>query len=195
MSARSPLRMARVVAGLTLEEVAEPAGISASYLSLLERGLRPLSDDVSQRLRGVLGDIDGRHGALLEQAAIAAFVAFGRDVAETPTIESWRQAPEDFRITFRMVADAVLMVAAQQWRDLADDPEDRAMRDAFGSDPLAERAIPGVRSCRECGCTDVDACVVGVDVITGAPIGCSWAEPDLCTACVLKHARGTEARS
>lgn len=28
--------------------------------------------------------------------------------------------------------------------------------------------------CRECGCTEQDAC----------PEGCGWAEPDLCTACV-----------
>ncbi len=27
--------------------------------------------------------------------------------------------------------------------------------------------------CRECGCTDAAAC----------PRGCSWAEPDLCSAC------------
>lgn len=43
----------------------------------------------------------------LELAARAAFAAFGHDVA-TPM--PWEQAPEDFRITFRMVADAVLMV-------------------------------------------------------------------------------------
>lgn len=31
-------------------------------------------------------------------------------------------------------------------------------------------------SCRECGCTDDDACITD----TGP---CAWAEDDLCTAC------------
>lgn len=38
--------------------------------------------------------------------------------------------------------------------------------------PLLPSLIGGV--CRECGCTENDAC----------PGGCGWAEPDLCTACV-----------
>lgn len=47
--------------------------------------------------------------------------------------------------------------------------------------PAAPRPAAGAaRACRVCGCTDDDcsACVER----TGAP--CSWAEPDLCTACV-----------
>jgi hypothetical protein len=39
--------------------------------------------------------------------------------------------------------------------------------------------MPGV--CRECGCTDERAC----------PGGCSWVEPDLCSACV--EAAGDDA--
>jgi hypothetical protein len=35
------------------------------------------------------------------------------------------------------------------------------------------------RSCRVCGCTDVDCS--GCIARTGHP--CAWAEPDLCTAC------------
>lgn len=36
--------------------------------------------------------------------------------------------------------------------------------------------MPGV--CRECGCTEDEACV---DDVTGDP--CFWVEPDLCSAC------------
>jgi hypothetical protein len=36
-------------------------------------------------------------------------------------------------------------------------------------------------ACRECGCTEERACV-RVDW-EGLPETCSWAEPDLCTAC------------
>lgn len=31
-----------------------------------------------------------------------------------------------------------------------------------------------VRACRECGCTDMEAC---------APFGCYWVDLDLCSAC------------
>lgn len=34
-------------------------------------------------------------------------------------------------------------------------------------------AALGIRACRECGCTDEDAC----------PGGCAWIEPDLCSQC------------
>lgn len=47
--------------------------------------------------------------------------------------------------------------------------------------------------CRHCGCTNEQACVrpAGMLEATGGPLidgiphtTCSWAEPDLCTACV-----------
>lgn len=39
--------------------------------------------------------------------------------------------------------------------------------------------IVGVRTCRECGCTDKRACMT--------PAGpCHWAEEDLCSACADK---------
>lgn len=38
------------------------------------------------------------------------------------------------------------------------------------------------RSCRKCGCTELNACLVQSPF--GGPVeGCSWAEPDLCSAC------------
>jgi hypothetical protein len=37
-------------------------------------------------------------------------------------------------------------------------------------------------TCRVCGCTDDDACLV-LDAV-GDRVGCSWVEPDLCSACV-----------
>lgn len=47
------------------------------------------------------------------------------------------------------------------------------------------------RTCRECGCTDLDcrACIVR----TGAP--CSWVERDLCSACVTEPIRELIERS
>lgn len=36
---------------------------------------------------------------------------------------------------------------------------------------------PGVRRCRTCGCTDLNACI---NLIFGP---CWWAEPDLCSYC------------
>lgn len=47
-----------------------------------------------------------------ELAAITAFFAFAHDVENKPTIDTWLDAPEEIRITFRMVADAVLTVTA-----------------------------------------------------------------------------------
>lgn len=61
---------------------------------------------------GVGGGVVSTDRALIERAAKAAFYAFGHGVAADPRL-SWEDAPEDFRITFRMVADAVLMVTEQ----------------------------------------------------------------------------------
>jgi hypothetical protein len=52
--APTPLRLARLKQGKTLQEVSTPAAISISKLSLLERGLRPTEAEL-QRLSGVLG--------------------------------------------------------------------------------------------------------------------------------------------
>ena len=49
-----PLRLARLRQGLTLQEVSNPARISVSKLSQLERGLTP-TDAELMRLSGVLG--------------------------------------------------------------------------------------------------------------------------------------------
>lgn len=45
--------------------------------------------------------------------------------------------------------------------------------------------MPGV--CRECGCTEDEACV---DDVTGDP--CFWVEPDLCSACAEEAFTGRE---
>lgn len=42
-------------------------------------------------------------------------------------------------------------------------------------------AIAEPACCRKCGCTETNACVIEEG---RAAIGCAWAEPDLCTACV-----------
>jgi hypothetical protein len=54
--------------------------------------------------------VDPRHR--LELAARAAFMSFSHDVAPEGQMR-WEDAPEDMRVTFRMVADAVLMIAAR----------------------------------------------------------------------------------
>jgi hypothetical protein len=41
--------------------------------------------------------------------------------------------------------------------------------------------------CRVCGCTEFDPCQ-GVDLDTGEPTVCAWAEPGLCTFCLALHA-------
>lgn len=43
-----------------------------------------------------------------------------------------------------------------------------------------ESFAPTVQACRQCGCTETDACTVQVH---GQLQGCSWASADLCTAC------------
>ena len=42
---------------------------------------------------------------------------------------------------------------------------------------VVELAVAG--KCRECGCTELNACTLDHGRVT-----CAWAEPDLCTACV-----------
>ena len=48
------IRMVREVAGLTIGQVAQRAGCSASHLGQIERGERRLSEDLGWRLRRVL---------------------------------------------------------------------------------------------------------------------------------------------
>ncbi len=62
-----------------------------------------------------------------------------------------------------------------------------AVRNVDALFPADKPAIPdlsklGVRTCRECGCTDNCGCDVGGH-------GCHWIEDDLCSAC-----RGSEFR-
>lgn len=49
-----PLRLARLTQGKTLQQVSEPACISISKLSLIERGLQPSPAEIL-RLSAVLG--------------------------------------------------------------------------------------------------------------------------------------------
>jgi transcriptional regulator with XRE-family HTH domain len=48
------LRLFRIAAGLTLDEAAPRAGISVPYLSMLERGVKPLSPEITIRLLRLL---------------------------------------------------------------------------------------------------------------------------------------------
>jgi hypothetical protein len=58
--------------------------------------------------------------------------------------------------------------------------------DLFASDG-SERAYPADLAlvCRECGCTDDDACLDE----DGGP--CSWVEANLCSACAPRTLKGT----
>jgi len=47
---------------------------------------------------------------------------------------------------------------------------------------VAEWLGPG-RACRECGCTDAEACLSG----------CWWAEEDLCSSCADDHTSSLES--
>lgn len=49
---------------------------------------------------------------------------------------------------------------------------------------LAMQLPPPPRACRECGCTDDQACV---DAISGDP--CCWVEDDLCSVCAESEVR------
>jgi len=63
------VRRLREAAGLTLEAVSEVAGITMGYLSLLERGLRPLSVDMftalAQSVQGLRDQRDADYNAAL----------------------------------------------------------------------------------------------------------------------------------
>lgn len=48
-----------------------------------------------------------------------------------------------------------------------------ALPEAFAAGALPDLEALGIRTCRDCGCTERCAC----------PGGCAWAEPDLCTSC------------
>ncbi|MBW6503265.1 helix-turn-helix transcriptional regulator [bacterium] len=50
----SAIRARRLLRGQRLADVAAPAGISAPFLSRLERGQRGASDDVIRRLASIL---------------------------------------------------------------------------------------------------------------------------------------------
>jgi ParB/RepB/Spo0J family partition protein len=68
---------------------------------------------------------------------------------------------------------------------------DRLWDDAVAQIPepksWAREAAPAeVRACRECGCTESTPCI---DPVSGDP--CSWAEPDLCSACHEKAQKKT----
>lgn len=55
MRGANPVRAWRQHRGLTLRELAERAGVSRSYLSEIERGVKPGSAEALHRLAGVLG--------------------------------------------------------------------------------------------------------------------------------------------
>lgn len=52
--------------------------------------------------------------------------------------------------------------------------------------PARRKPAPGERACRHCGCTDLNACVLG-----GIP--CHWVAPGLCSACQYIDAQGGAA--
>lgn len=41
------------------------------------------------------------------------------------------------------------------------------------------------QQCRECGCGDDDACLLGLSVLLGEPVACWWVLPDLCSHCAV----------
>ena len=45
-----------------------------------------------------------------------------------------------------------------------------------------------ITTCRQCGCTEDDACIVD-GRIDGQHDGCHWVEPDLCSACAFPETR------
>ena len=49
------LRLRRLAAGLTQEELADQAGLHPTYIGLIERGVRNPTLDVCQQLSGALG--------------------------------------------------------------------------------------------------------------------------------------------
>lgn len=55
-AAPNPLRLARILAGASLQNLAHRAGISLSHLSRLERNQRRLSPELYSRLLRALSD-------------------------------------------------------------------------------------------------------------------------------------------
>ena len=83
------LRAARQQAGLTLREVAEPSGLSLTYLSDLERGV--LANPTLDKLRALAATLHVSLDALLdlpsEHAEAATQPAALRDFAQSDTFE------------------------------------------------------------------------------------------------------------
>jgi transcriptional regulator with XRE-family HTH domain len=51
----SQIKILRLLTGITQSELSEKLGISQSYLSLLERGQREITPELSRRIENVLG--------------------------------------------------------------------------------------------------------------------------------------------
>lgn len=72
-------------------------------------------------------------------------------------------------------ADAADILLIEKLRVLMVEAVPRSALDAIDGEPRLPAMLGPV--CRECGCSQNDAC----------PEGCAWAEPDLCTACVARE--------
>lgn len=100
------LREARCRAGVSLGEFAKEANFDKGYLSRVERGLQPVSDEVVLAYGRVLGEIMKRRELLstvaatvIAPAAVSELIAHGFERAlsgERLTIDDWRGTVEQY---------------------------------------------------------------------------------------------------
>ncbi|WP_136644591.1 helix-turn-helix domain-containing protein [Tabrizicola sp. YIM 78059] len=134
------LRERRLAAGLRQADVAEAAGISASYLNLIEHNRRKVSPELIDRLAGILG-LDraalagGEDAALVEDLRAAASRA-------TPTLAELDRAEE---LVSRFPGWAELLVALDRRVQMLERAVE-ALNDRMSHDPHLSQALHEVLS-------------------------------------------------
>lgn len=134
------LRERRLAAGLRQADVAEAAGISASYLNLIEHNRRKVSPELLDRLAGILG-LDraaltgGKDAALVEDLRAAASRA-------TPTLAELDQAEE---LVSRFPGWAELLASLDRRVQMLERAVE-ALNDRMSHDPHLSQALHEVLS-------------------------------------------------
>jgi transcriptional regulator with XRE-family HTH domain len=134
----SKLRARRIALGLRQGDVAQAAGLSASYLNLIEHNRRRVPPDVLTRLAAALNDTpeafaDGGGGAALDDLRAVALA--------WPTAELARA--DEFAQRFPGWAEAVL---AMHQRSLAQEAAIAAVNDRMSHDPHLSASLHEVLS-------------------------------------------------
>jgi transcriptional regulator with XRE-family HTH domain len=134
----SKLRARRMALGLRQGDVAQAAGVSASYLNLIEHNRRRVPPDVLARLAAALSDtpeafVDGGGGAVLDDLRAVALAWPSAELARA----------DEFAQRFPGWAEAVL---AMHQRSLAQEAAIAAVNDRMSHDPHLSASLHEVLS-------------------------------------------------